>query len=286
VDVGPQSAAMMPAAVYPVPASHETAFSILLVAIIVGACLYVLAFRPIRSDRTWGVGEMLAMTALFILALPLAAQLLGVGAQLSLFELSVAAVAQNVMLGGLSAYVVMTRYHLPAAALGIQASGWRRLFLIGAVAAAAAVPLSNVAERVAVYAIGLITGPQQAALMVAQEHLDDPLVPLLDTLVGALPVTWFLVLLCVVVPVGEEIFFRGFVYGGLRARWGAPLALLISSAFFAAVHLQIVHALPIFVLGIVFGLIYHRTGSLLPAMAAHGLNNLIAVVSLWRGWGI
>jgi membrane protease YdiL (CAAX protease family) len=229
---------------------------------------------------------MLAMTALFILALPLAAQLLGVGAQLSLFELSVAAVAQNVMLGGLSAYVVMTRYHLPAAALGIQASGWRRLFLIGAVAAAAAVPLSNVAERVAVYAIGLITGPQQAALMVAQEHLDDPLVPLLDTLVGALPVTWFLVLLCVVVPVGEEIFFRGFVYGGLRARWGAPLALLISSAFFAAVHLQIVHALPIFVLGIVFGLIYHRTGSLLPAMAAHGLNNLIAVVSLWRGWGI
>jgi membrane protease YdiL (CAAX protease family) len=277
---------MIPAAVYPVPLSNEILFSVLLIAVIVGVCVYVLAFRPLGGERTWGPAEIIAMTVLFVVALPLAAQLLGVGQELSLVELSIAAIAQNVLLAGLSAYVVTARYRLPAIALGMRAPGWRRLSLIGVLAAAAAVPLSSGGERLAIYVIGLITTPQQAASMVAQEHLSDPLAPVIDTLAGALPITWLLVLLCVVVPIGEEIFFRGFVYGGLRARWGAPLALLVSSAFFAAVHLQVVHAFPIFLLGIVFAVVYHRTGSLVPAMVAHGLNNLIAVLSLWRGWGL
>lgn len=276
----------MPATVYPVPLSNEILLSILLIAVIAGACVYVLAFRPLKDERTWGLAEIIAVTVLFVIALPLVAQLLGVGQELSLVELSVAAVAQNVLLAGLSAYVVTARYRLPATALGMQAPGWGRLALIGALATAAAVPLSSGGERLAIYVIGRITTPQQAASMAAQEHLSDPLVPLLDMLTGAVPITWFLVLLCVVVPIGEEIFFRGFVYGGLRARWGTPLALLVSSAFFAAVHLQFVHAFPIFLLGIVFAAIYHRTGSLVPAMVAHGLNNLIAVLSLWRGWGL
>ncbi|MDR7417353.1 MAG: CPBP family intramembrane glutamic endopeptidase [Armatimonadota bacterium] len=277
---------MNPAAVYPVPTTSAGAIYVLLALLTVGLPIYVLVFRPIRDERTWGLAEIVAMAVLFILALPLAAQWLGVGHEFSLLELSVAAVVQNLLLAGLSAYVVITRYRLPATSLGLRAPGWRGLLAVGGVAAAVAVVLGTAGERVAVYLIGLVTGPQQAALMAAREHLDDPLLPVLGTLAGVLPVTWLLVLLCVVVPIGEEIFFRGFVYGGLRVRWGAPLALLASSTFFAAVHLQIVHGFPIFLLGVVFAVAYHRTGSLVPAIVAHGVNNLIAVLSLWQGWGM
>jgi membrane protease YdiL (CAAX protease family) len=277
---------MLPAAVYPLPTTYLSAVYLLLVLLTVGLPIYVLVFRPIRNERTWGLAEMIAISVLFILVLPLLAQMLGVGRELSLLELSVAAIAQNVLLAGLSAYVAMRRYRLPAASLGFHAPRWRRLLVLGGIAAAVALLLATMGERAAVYVIGLVTSPEHAALMAAKEHLDDPLLPLLDTLTGALPVAWVLVLLCVVVPIGEEIFFRGFVYGGLRTRWGAPLALLVSSVFFAAVHLQIVHAFPILLLGVVFALVYDRTGSLVPAIAAHGLNNLVAVLSIWRGWGI
>jgi membrane protease YdiL (CAAX protease family) len=86
--------------------------------------------------------------------------------------------------------------------------------------------------------------------------------------------------------VGEEVFFRGFVYGGLRARWGLTAAALASAVFFAAVHMQVVHALPIFILGLVLALLYERSGGLLTSIVTHSINNVIAALSIWRGWGV
>lgn len=106
---------------------------------------------------------------------------------------------------------------------------------------------------------------------------------------GAAAVTtslrWALLLPSVIVPIGEEVFFRGFVFGGLRVRWGVLAGGLSSAVFFAAVHVQLVHALPILVLALLFSFLYERTKSLLPAIVAHGMNNLVAVLALSRGWG-
>jgi membrane protease YdiL (CAAX protease family) len=149
--------------------------------------------------------------------------------------------------------------------------------------AAAVVPLSLVSEKLAVFLIGLFKGHEAARALAAYEHLQDPLRPMLQS-AGLSFAPLILILLAVVVPIGEEVFFRGLVYGGLRSRWGVAIGALSSAAFFAAVHTQVVHALPIFALGLLLALAYERTGSLVPAMVAHGINNIVAVLSVWRGW--
>jgi membrane protease YdiL (CAAX protease family) len=277
---------MVPAAVYPVPESAEATALLLLLAASAALPLYLLAFRPTRGRSTWGVAEMAAVAVLFMLTLPLAALMAGIRLPLSLADLSVVSVAQNALFVGAPAYVVMARYGLPATALGIRADGWPRLLVLGTVATAVTTPLAILSERLAIFLIGLVEGPAQAAARAAAEHMQDPLRPVLETLAGAGPVAWFLFLLLVVVPIGEEVFFRGFVYGGLRARWGAAAAALASAAFFAAVHMQLVHALPIFVLGVLLAVLYERTRSLVPSIVTHALTNVVAVMSVWREWGL
>jgi membrane protease YdiL (CAAX protease family) len=73
----------------------------------------------------------------------------------------------------------------------------------------------------------------------------------------------------------EELLFRGILLGGLRARLGTPGAVLVSSALFAAVHFDPLVLLPIFLLGILLGTITVVTGSLIPAVVVHLLNNAL-----------
>jgi membrane protease YdiL (CAAX protease family) len=277
---------MVPAAVYPVPFSAEATAMVVLLLATAALPLYVLVFRPIRHQRTWGINEMVAMAVLFLLTLPLAAMMAGIDLPLTLFDLTVVTVAQNALLTGLPAYVALIRYGLPASSLGLRAGGLRRHLGLGVIASALAIPLAIAGEHVAVYLLGLVEGPQQATLRVVAEHMDDPLIPVLEAVAGPTPMIWLFVLLAVIAPIGEEVFFRGFVYGGLRARWGVPVAALVSAGFFAAVHMQLVHGFPIFLLGLLLAVVYERSGSLVPVMVTHGLNNVIAVLSLQRGWGI
>jgi membrane protease YdiL (CAAX protease family) len=81
----------------------------------------------------------------------------------------------------------------------------------------------------------------------------------------------------VIVPIGEEVFFRGLTYGALRQRLGRHAAVLTSAAFFALAHLQFVEFLPILILGSILAYLYEFTGSLVPGMIAHAVNNLAAL---------
>lgn len=79
----------------------------------------------------------------------------------------------------------------------------------------------------------------------------------------------------IVAPVVEEIFFRGFVFAGLRERYGWVPAALISSGLFALVHLQPISFLPIFLMGLIFAYLYQRSGSIWPSLIMHlGTNTL------------
>lgn len=285
------STPMWPAAVYPVPESSYTAAVLLFAAASAALPLYLLVFRPTAGQRTWGISEMVAIAVLFLLTLPMAALLVGIDLPLTLVDLSVVTIVQNAVFVGLPAYVAMVRYGLPAASLGVRIAGWPRFVALGAAGAALATPLAIIGEEIAVFLVGLIEGPAQVAARVAAEHLDDPLRPVLAELNSPTAIAWLIVLLAVIVPIGEEMFFRGFVYGGLRSRWGAvrwgaALAALVSAAFFAAVHMQLVHGVPIFLLGLLLALLYERTRSLVPGIITHALTNVIAVLSIWRNWGI
>jgi membrane protease YdiL (CAAX protease family) len=92
------------------------------------------------------------------------------------------------------------------------------------------------------------------------------------------------VLIVIAAPASEEIFFRGFIFGGLRNRLSFPIAAVISAAIFGLFHytgagsIEVVPQLAF--LGLVLCWVYEETGSIYPTMAIHAVNNLIAFIFL------
>ena len=80
-------------------------------------------------------------------------------------------------------------------------------------------------------------------------------------------------------PLGEEVFFRGFVFGGIRKRLPWIGAALISTVLWAALHLSTTN-LPatgqLAVLGLILAWLYEATGSLWPGILLHAVNNALA----------
>ncbi len=77
----------------------------------------------------------------------------------------------------------------------------------------------------------------------------------------------------VAAPLCEELFFRGFLQRGLMARLEAPRAIVVTALIFSAFHLEPVGFLARFQLGVLFGLLAWRSGSIWPAIGAHLANN-------------
>ena len=83
----------------------------------------------------------------------------------------------------------------------------------------------------------------------------------------------------VVAPVAEEVFFRGFVLGGLVAALGDLRAAVVSSALFAAMHVSVGTFIPLFAAGMLLAWLYLRTRSIWPPIAAHSAQNALAMLS-------
>ena len=100
--------------------------------------------------------------------------------------------------------------------------------------------------------------------------------------------TFWVNLLCVSIfaPIFEEWLCRGMVLRGLLnfqkpdgTRGLKPVwAIVISAAFFAVIHLNPWQAIPAFVLGLLFGYVYYKTGSLKLTMLMHCTNNTCALL--------
>lgn len=87
----------------------------------------------------------------------------------------------------------------------------------------------------------------------------------------------------VVAPLGEEAFFRGYVYTALRERKGVAVATGGSALIFALLHLApATAACVIFLMGIALASVYQRTGSLWVSILMHSVNNLLTFILLWR----
>ena len=80
----------------------------------------------------------------------------------------------------------------------------------------------------------------------------------------------------IIAPIAEEAFFRGFIMGGLRRRFGVIGALLLSAALFTAPHLPITIYPAVFGLGVLLGLLFLQTGSLWPGILMHGFFNTVS----------
>ena len=90
----------------------------------------------------------------------------------------------------------------------------------------------------------------------------------------ALPLAGVLALLAA--PLAEETFFRGFIFPGLRNRWGTLRAALASSLLFALLHFNIGSIVPFTVIGLLLAWAYVVSGSLWMAIGAHFAFNAIS----------
>ncbi len=80
-------------------------------------------------------------------------------------------------------------------------------------------------------------------------------------------------------PFFEEWLCRGMVLRGLLGNNVKPIwAIAISAAFFAIIHANPWQAVPAFILGVLFGYVYYKTGSLKLTMLMHFANNTFALI--------
>ncbi len=235
----------------------------------------------------WGMGDVIGV-ALVFLFLPVAVvAMMGFERiKLTLDALTTLVILQDGVPLTLMLYVVRKRYAQPLSALGVR---WERAFPLlglGLLVGLAAIPISTVTERLATFLIGTVIGHARAEALAAAEQAGNLLAEVLRHPLTTRELVWLLVLIGVLVPIGEELFFRGFVYGAVRAHRGVPLAVGLSALLFALAHQYVFDFLPILVLGVILAVLYERTRTLLPGVVVHGVNNIVAVLVLLykNGW--
>lgn len=113
--------------------------------------------------------------------------------------------------------------------------------------------------------------------------LQQPIVPLfmVDAYKTASSLPALLFAIVVAAPIFEEIFFRGFLFQGIRySRLGSVGAIGITSLVWAVIHLQygIYGIATVFSLGLLFGMARLKTGSIHLVMVMHSLVGLVATV--------
>ena len=220
----------------------------------------------------WGWGDMLVaivLAALSLLALNLiglaASVLLGIPLRENSQVLTVFLVIQDLVIVATAWLFTVVRYRVGWDRLGLRAY----LVPLGCSLSLGLLLLSYVIRFVyGLIALALGMRIQQQEVL---SRLDMQGLGFLLTLVAA----------AVVAPVAEEIFFRGFLYSGLRGRIGVIGAMLASTMFFTALHLSVELFIPIFVLGLFLALLYESTGSLYPGIFLHAANNALSLILLF-----
>jgi membrane protease YdiL (CAAX protease family) len=97
------------------------------------------------------------------------------------------------------------------------------------------------------------------------------------------------VFVCVIAPMAEEFFFRGFFFGALRHWRGPWVAAVLTGLLFGLAHTGSAsseYLIPLGFLGFVLCLVRWRTGSLYPCMALHATNNALALGINQLHWSV
>jgi uncharacterized protein len=200
-------------------------------------------FIPIRG---WAIAIFLAVLALLLVPAVLLVRSHGELALIAIF-FTVALIAV------VAAAAPMGRAALPA--LGFRAVGWRPVVLGVLVTEVLSVGVSH---------LGIEPEGMKEVTRIARE----------PALFAA-----SLFVLAALAPLVEELIFRGLLYGWLAGRWGTIVAWIVSSLAFAAAHIEWKHIVLVLPLGLWFGWLRRRTGSLWPSLVAHMVNNGIAVAA-------
>lgn len=118
----------------------------------------------------------------------------------------------------------------------------------------------------------------EAAELVPSSPAEEPIMQ------GPMMVVWIVVLSVLVIAPAEEYLFRGVIQRRLRERFNAPGAILGASLLFGSLHIGnlsnslktvLVGTLIISGIGVVYGFLYERTGTLIVPITGHALYNVV-----------
>ncbi len=126
---------------------------------------------------------------------------------------------------------------------------------------------------VATIATAFVAEPVSALLPEAPEWFEQ----LMESMTGGNLILNFIAV-SVFAPIFEEWLCRGVVLRGLLTKMRPGWAIIVSALFFAVLHMNPWQALPAFLLGLLFGYVYYRTGSLKLTMLMHFTNNTMALI--------
>jgi membrane protease YdiL (CAAX protease family) len=223
---------------------------------------------PLREDDTSRHGVLLFVVAMVfctllqrqalgtqdVEALPLRG-LVGIQAMSYLVGVALMVFAAS-RFGVRPASLGLRRHHGPSAPL-VAAAGW-----MSYVPLLFAASLLNQALAPGLYGGEVPDSQIQLLLFLSEE--------------GAARDPWVWIGMAIIIPIAEEVIFRGALFGGLRRILPTGAAVLLSAVIFGALHEKMV-MLPVMIIGILLAKLYERTGSLLVPCLAHGLVNALTL---------
>ena len=134
-----------------------------------------------------------------------------------------------------------------------------------------------------VLAIGLVFG----ALLTLGVLPESPSLAELTDLITGLSggALWAVVLAIGIAPgIAEELLFRGYIQTRFSQRWGVLWGVFWTAVLFGVMHLDFIHGMFAFALGIYLGYLTEWTGSIVPAMICHAANNTYQTLA--TAWGL
>ena len=127
--------------------------------------------------------------------------------------------------------------------------------------------------------VGLLTGLQK--LDILDELPPQELVTLFGKGENSLAIVLLAVFAVALAPFVEEIIFRGAIYRFLKGHTNIFTAQLISGAFFAMVHSNLMSFLPLLTIGVLLAQLYEKEGNILPSMIYHAYWNGFSLLLLF-----
>jgi len=215
----------------------------------------------------FGTTSLVGIMAIFQIFPALLSFDLGVNDQTSVYISVGAAMLESLTLF-LGVYLFGIRRHkYPWLSVGLRemSSKW---IVLSIVFGLLAIPLSSLTANLLQSIFGLSTENPQLPFLIPE-----------DLSLGGM--FTMAVLVGLIVPFVEELFFRGILYGWLRNRFNIWVGVLVSSAIFGIVHIDFAVAGTAFVLGIILGLVYEYSKSLWSSIIIHAINNGIQILFLY-----
>lgn len=126
---------------------------------------------------------------------------------------------------------------------------------------------------------GLLTGLQKLGLL--DEFPPQELVTLLSNSEYPVATGLLAVFAIVLAPAVEEIIFRGAIYRFLKGHTTLLVAQVISGAFFAIIHFNLMSFLPLLAIGIILARFYEKSGNILLPMLFHSLWNSFSLLLIF-----